>query len=127
MHPHHQIKNLEMAGDHQTLPGPTMKSRSEDGPAQSLTPTGQQEAGATGLEPATSGVTGRRSNQLSYAPVGEDQYGKPAGVTPARRNFDRALGFERSQLVRFGATPNPAVSVGPMGSAMGTQESGSPS
>jgi hypothetical protein len=24
--------------------------------------------GATGLEPATSGVTGRRSNRLSYAP-----------------------------------------------------------
>ena len=27
-------------------------------------------AGVTGLEPAASGVTGRRSNQLSYTPNG---------------------------------------------------------
>src|SRR6185312_13133431 len=32
---------------------------------------GRSSAGATGLEPATSGVTGRRSNQLSYAPGGD--------------------------------------------------------
>ncbi len=32
-------------------------------------------AGATGLEPATSGVTGRRSNHLNYAPIGTDLLG----------------------------------------------------
>ena len=30
---------------------------------------GFPSTGATGLEPAASGVTGRRSNQLSYAPA----------------------------------------------------------
>ena len=31
--------------------------------------TEKQMAGATGLEPAASGVTGRRYNQLNYAPA----------------------------------------------------------
>ena len=35
---------------------------------RTLAQQGISVAGATGLEPATSGVTGRRSNQLSYAP-----------------------------------------------------------
>ena len=29
----------------------------------------KEMAGVTGLEPAASGVTGRRSNQLSYTPL----------------------------------------------------------
>ena len=36
-------------------------------------------AGATGLEPATSGVTGRRSNQLNYAP-GPGNCSRVAGI-----------------------------------------------
>ncbi len=31
---------------------------------------GRRMAGVTGLEPATSGVTGQHSNQLSYTPDG---------------------------------------------------------
>jgi hypothetical protein len=56
------------------------------------------EAGATGLEPAASGVTGRRSNQLNYAPaLGGSEFSRwprvrqPAGGrSPARRIPSRA-------------------------------------
>ena len=36
-------------------------------------------AGVTGLEPATSGVTGRRSNQLSYTPLIQGKLSSNAG------------------------------------------------
>ena len=72
--PHDQIKHLRVPVDHQTLPGPlpgsAMNRRSEYGSSRPPASTGQRKAGATGLEPATSGVTGRRSNQLSYSRFG---------------------------------------------------------
>jgi hypothetical protein len=47
--------------------------KAESDPKGSLSPTAvsnvEDLAGATGLEPATSAVTGQRSNQLSYAPA----------------------------------------------------------
>ena len=51
-------------------------------------------AGLTGLEPATSGVTDRRSNQLSYSP-------KPL---TERRNIDRGLGQFNDALKVAGCT-----------------------
>jgi hypothetical protein len=62
---------------HRLVPATTRRScvvdvwRDALEPKQTTTSTdlqALQETGATGLEPATSGVTGRRSNQLNYAP-----------------------------------------------------------
>jgi GT2 family glycosyltransferase len=49
-------------------------------------------AGATGLEPATSGVTGRRSNQLSYAPKSDGKYGNTCAVERLRRRLQAVSG-----------------------------------
>ena len=49
-----------------------------------------KEAGATGLEPAASGVTGRRSNQLNYAPAkGKAKFTKSLTPFQAIRNLQR--------------------------------------
>ena len=67
-------------------------------------------AGATGLEPATSGVTGRRSNQLSYAPSAA------AGKRP-----DGANPYYSSR--RVSSTPEPARPPPPAFGAASRRES----
>ncbi len=45
-------------------------------------------AGATGLEPATSGVTGQRCNQLYYAPAAGEVSNRGDGILQvSMRNF----------------------------------------
>ena len=39
------------------------------GESEGQSPSDKKLAGSTGLEPAASGVTGRRSNQLNYDPA----------------------------------------------------------
>jgi hypothetical protein len=64
-------------------------------------------AGATGLEPATSGVTGRRSNQLSYAPEGSCQYDKRKSFSPSA-TLGLVEVIKRTESI-LNAAPNPAM------------------
>ncbi len=57
---------LELAGGRLELDHGSSSLRRSSGRVQVV-----RETGATGLEPATSGVTGRRSNRLNYAPLRE--------------------------------------------------------
>src|SRR5450759_499211 len=78
-------------------------------------------AGATGLEPATSAVTGQRSNQLSYAPAGVGSsyrrpYRKSRRRHSAQGNYEKALFTDKNRWSEcprivyagsvFGASPN---------------------
>ena len=56
----------------------------------------------TGLEPATSGVTGRRSNQLSYSPEGRRGISQSRGqVNTEARVLEQAEAASRAR-VRIG-------------------------
>ena len=74
-------------------------------------------AGATGLEPATSGLTGRRSNRLNYTPaylkLDKSTTRHPANDTPGQRRllhscFDR---YYYSKPRRLSTANDPPLSI----------------
>ena len=64
--------------------------------------------GSSGLEPPTSRLSGARSNQLSYEPIGGDERVRTAGLLLARQALYQ-LSYTPT-LLRFGAWRLPLVS-----------------
>src|SRR5665213_3328370 len=66
-------------------------------------------AGVTGLEPATSGVTGRRSNQLSYTPAAlTPRAGLLACVLKSVKHRRTPLGLAQQRVRPNSVTPDKA-------------------
>jgi hypothetical protein len=77
---------------------------------QQKTPLCRYFTGATGLEPATSGVTGRRSNQLNYAPRTEALYPPQAqSFSLERRRRGTRLSRRRAAMVATLKIPRPTA------------------
>jgi hypothetical protein len=71
-------------------------------------------AGTTGLEPATSAVTGQRSNQLNYVPRGTNYENKPSiGLRKTFAKMERIAFLARSAACgytgRTATTPAPHI------------------
>ncbi len=67
-------------------------------------------AGVTGLEPAASGVTGRRSNQLSYTPCESRSHHVIDPLTGVKESLAPAApNRRRIEALRF---PRPARPIG---------------
>jgi hypothetical protein len=77
------VKRADCTAESAWVPNlvPTLRGQASEKKAANPFLMGSRATGATGLEPATSGVTGRRSNQLSYAPerLRDGLWGSPGG------------------------------------------------
>ena len=72
-------------------------------------PIRKQMAGATGLEPAASAVTGQRSNQLSYAPNQRRKRLPQSNPKSQRENWTNLPALLQSFATRWKKAPSAAL------------------